>query len=71
MAEREAVAGKMKLIMSYQDDAGTWKERQVNLANLKANMEPTDLSAVAAAFGTLQEDAVKEVHEIIESRISG
>ena len=43
MAEREAVAGKMKLIMSYQDDAGTWKERQVNLANLKANMEPTFL----------------------------
>lgn len=68
---REAISGKLKLIMTYQDDAGTLKERQVSLVNLKANMEPADLSAVAAAFGTLQEDPVAEVHEIIESKISG
>lgn len=71
MAAREAISGKMKLIMTYQDEAGTQKERQVNLANLKANMEPAAISAVAAAFGTLQEDAIAEVHEIIESKITG
>lgn len=70
MAARQALSGKMKLILTYQNEDGVTKERQVNLANLKAGMDAADVSAVATALGTLQEDPIKEVREIIESIIT-
>ena len=62
MATRTAVSSKLKLTVSYTDDGGKDKTRQITLANLKANVE--------AANATLQNDPVSKIVEVTENEIS-
>ena len=62
MATRTAVSSKLKLTVSYTDDGGKDKTRQITLANLKANVEE--------AIATLQNDPVSKIVEVTENEIS-
>ncbi|MCH4166771.1 MAG: DUF1659 domain-containing protein [Megasphaera sp.] len=70
MATRTAVSSKLKLTVSYTDDGGNDKTRQVTLANLKANVEAANIINAADAIATLQNDPVSKIVEVTENEIS-
>ena len=71
MATRTVVSSKLKLTVSYMDDGGKDKTRQVTLANLKANVEPATIISTADAIATLQDDPVSKITEVTENEIAG
>ena len=70
MATRTAVSSKLKLTVSYTDDGGKDKTRQITLANLKANVEAANIIQAAEAIATLQNDPVSKIIEVTENEIS-
>ncbi len=70
MAERTAISSKLKLTVSYQDHEGTQKKRQMTFAHLKPSAEPENIAAAAAAIGTLQDDPITSIREVIENEIT-
>ena len=67
MAERTAISSKLKLTVSYQDHEGAQKKRQMTFAHLKPSAEPESITAAAAAIGTLQDDPITSIREVIEN----
>lgn len=70
MATRTAVSNKLKLTVSYTDDGGKDKNRQVTLANLKTNVEAGNIINAVEAIATLQNDPVSKIVEVAEHEIS-
>lgn len=70
MAERTEISTKLKLTVSYQDDAGETKNRQMTLANLKSGAAPDSIIAAVAAIGTLQDDPITAIREVTETEIT-
>lgn len=70
MAERTAISSKLKLTVSYQDHEGAQKKRQMTFAHLKPSAEPESITAVATAIGTLQDDPITSIREVIENEIT-
>lgn len=70
MAERTAISSKLKLTVSYQDHKGAQKKRQMTFAHLKPSAEHESITAVATAIGTLQDDPITSIREVIENEIT-
>ncbi len=70
MAECTAISSKLKLTVSYQDHEGAQKKRQMTFAHLKPSAEPESITAVATAIGTLQDDPITSIREVIENEIT-
>lgn len=72
-AERKAVSSKLKLVISYNDENDNLCEKSVQMRNLVTGVEPTNVvTAVNAvnAIGTLYEDPITGIHEIVENEIT-
>lgn len=70
MAERTAISSKLKLTVSYQDQEGAQKTRQMTFAHLKPAAAPENIAAAAAAIGTLQDDPITIIREVVEHEIT-
>lgn len=70
MAKRAVVSSKLKLTVTYMNEEGKEKNRQVTLANLKANVEPANIVSAAGAIATLQNDPVSKIVEVTENEIT-
>lgn len=70
MAERTALSTKLKLTISYQDSQGQSKTRQLTMAHLKNNAEPANIAAAVGAVGTLQDDPITAIREVVENEIT-
>ncbi len=70
MAERTAVSTKLKLTMSYQDGTGASKTRQVTMAHLKNGADPENIAAAVGAVGSLQDDPITAIREVVENEIT-
>ena len=71
MAERKAIVSKLKLVLSYQDELGESHEKSVQMRNLVNGADAANIVTAANAFGTLYEDRIAGIHEIVEKEISG
>ena len=60
-SERKAVSSKLKLVISYNDENDTLCEKSVQMRNL--------VTAVNA-IGTLYEDPITGIHEVVENEIT-
>ena len=69
-AERKAVTSKLKLVLSYQDELGESHEKSVQMRNLVNGADAANIVTAANAFGTLYEDRIASIHEIVENEIS-
>ncbi len=66
MAKRLGVLAKLKMVYSYMDGEGHEQERKKTFNNLKPDQDVAKILAAGNALGSLQEDAVKAIHEIAE-----
>ena len=71
MAERNAVSSKLKLVLSYQDELGDSHTKSVQMRNLVNGADAANIIPAVNAFGTLYEDPITTVHEIVENEIVG
>lgn len=65
MAERKAITSKLKLVLTYQNELGEPYEKSVQMRNLVNGAD------AANAFGTLYEEPITGIHEIVENEIHG
>ena len=63
-AERKAISGKLKLVISYNDENDNLCEKSVQMRNLVNGADP------ANAIGTLYEDPITGIHEVVENEIT-
>ena len=70
MANRTPVSATLKLSVSYVNEKGESKIRNTTFSKLKPNSDAAAISETAAAFGTLQNDPISNVYEIVENEIS-
>lgn len=68
---RNAISSKLKLVLSYQDELGESHTKSVQMRNLVNGAEPANIITAVNAFGTLYEDPITTVHEIVENEIVG
>ena len=79
-AERKAISSKLKLVISYNDENDNLCEKSVQMRNLVTGVEPANVvTAVNAtdgvdgcdnAIGTLYEDPITGIHEVVENEIT-
>ena len=68
-AERKVVSSKLKLVISYNDENDNLCEKSVQMRNLVTGVEPANVVAVNA-IGTLYEDPITGIHEVVENEIT-
>ena len=71
MAERSAVSSKLKLVLSYQDDYGETRSKTVQMRNLVINADAASVITAVDAIGTLYENPIVTVREVVENEITG
>ena len=71
MAERSAVSSKLKLVLSYQDDYGETRSKSVQMPNLVINADAASVITAVDAIGTLYENPIVTVREVVENEITG
>lgn len=71
MAERSAVSSKLKLVLSYQDDYGETQSKSVQMRNLVINADAANVITAVDAIGTLYENPIVTVREVVENEITG
>ena len=69
-AERKAISGKLKLVISYNDENDNLCEKSVQMRNLVTGVEPANVITAVNAIGTLYEDPITGIHEIVEKEIT-
>ena len=69
-AERKAISGKLKLVISYNDENDNLCEKSVQMRNLVNGAEPANVVTAVNAIGTLYEDPITGIHEIVENEIT-
>ncbi|WP_101912366.1 DUF1659 domain-containing protein [Megasphaera vaginalis (ex Bordigoni et al. 2020)] len=69
MANRVPVSSKLKLVVSYVDEASKERKRELSFRDLKAGSEPAAIAAASAALAGLQEDTLTTVKEVVENVI--
>ena len=60
-AERKAISSKLKLVISYNDENDNLCEKSVQMRNLVTGVN---------AIGTLYEDPITGIHEVVENEIT-
>ena len=71
MAERSAVSSKLKLVLSYQDDYGETRSKSVQMRKLVINADAASVITAVDAIGTLYENPIVTVREVVENEITG
>lgn len=71
MAERSAVSSKLKLVLSYQDDYGETRSKSVLMRNLVVGADAASVITAVDAIGTLYENPIVTVREVVENEITG
>lgn len=71
MAERSAVSSKLKLVLSYLDESGEARSKSVQMRNLVINADAEKVIAAVGALGTLYDDPIVTVREVVENEITG
>ena len=69
MAERSAVSSKLKLVLSYLDESGEARSKSVQMRNLVINADAENVIAAVGALGTLYDDPIVTVREVVEHEI--
>ena len=69
MATRNAVTGKLKLVVIYTDENDKEKQRQLIFTGLKPGTEPQKILNAANALSGLQADSLYRVLENVESEV--
>ncbi len=69
MAERKAITSKLKLVLTYQNELGEPYEKSVQMRNLVNGADAANIVTAANAFGTLYEEPITGIHEIVENEI--
>ena len=69
-AERKAVSSKLKLVISYNDENDNLCEKSVQMRNLVTGVEPANVVTAVNAIGTLYEDPITGIHEVVENEIT-
>ncbi len=70
MANRTPISSKLKLTISYQNEEGADKTRQLTLAHLKNGAAPDAITATVDAIAALHSDPVTAITEVIENEIT-
>ena len=70
MATKQALASKLKLTVSYTDEAGKKKTRTLNFSSLKADADNANVLTAANALASLQADALDGVKETVQYEIT-
>ena len=70
MAERSAVSSKLKLVLSYLDESGEARSKSVQMRNLVINADAETVIAAVGALGTLYDDPIVTVREVVENEIT-
>ncbi|WP_298014474.1 hypothetical protein [uncultured Megasphaera sp.] len=71
MAERSAVSSKLKLVLSYLDESGEARHKSVQMRNLVINADANSVITAVDALGTLYDDPIVTVREVVENEIVG
>jgi hypothetical protein len=66
-AERKVVSSKLKLVISYNDENDNLCEKSVQMRNLVNGADP---ATAVNAIGTLYEDPITGIHEVVENEIT-
>ena len=69
-AERKAVSSKLKLVISYNDENDNLCEKSVQMRNLVNGADPANVVTAVNAIGTLYEDPITGIHEVVENEIT-
>ena len=71
MAERSAVSSKLKLVLSYPDEYGETRSKSVLMRNLVVGAAAASVITAVDAIGTLYENPIVTVREVVENEITG
>jgi hypothetical protein len=64
------ISGKLKLVISYNDENDNLCEKSVQMRNLVTGVEPANVVTAVNAIGTLYEDPITGIHEVVENEIT-
>ena len=71
MAERSAVSSKLKLVLSYQTTTAKRGANRYRCATSSSMPTPANVITAVDAIGTLYENPIVTVREVVENEITG